>query len=145
MFKIEFKELSNLENLKNYQIGENPAISSEYPANIAMLSDWVTEHYFETVVVRNFLNLLILLSINESKDFNEIYTSFIIIFMGFWERLFNRNFGDITKTSERERIGIILCHLITILIMILSLHKRFNSKLKTFMIVVITSYTITQF
>ncbi len=110
-----------------------------------MLSDWVSEHYFETVVVRNFVNLIILLTINESKDFNELYTSMIIIFMGFWERLFNRNFGDITKTNEKERIGIILCHLITILIMILSLHKRFSSKLKTFLIIVITSYTITQF
>ena len=110
-----------------------------------MLSDWVTKHYFETVIVRNCVNLIVLLTINESKDFNEIYTSMIMIFMGFWERLFNRNFGDITKTNERERIGIILCHLITILIMILSLNRRFNSKLKTFMIVVITSYTITQF
>ncbi len=110
-----------------------------------MLSEWISEHYFETVVVRNFVNLIVLLTINESKDFNEIYTSMIMIFMGFWERLFNRNFGDITKTNERERIGIILCHLLTILTMILSVYRRFNSKIKTFMIVVITSYVITQF
>ena len=110
-----------------------------------MLSDWVSEHYFETTVVRNFVNLIVVLTINESKDFNELYTSLIIIFMGVLERGFNRNFGDITKTNEKERIGIILCNLLTILIMILSLYKRFNSKFKTFLIIVITSYIITQF
>jgi hypothetical protein len=113
-----------------------------------IISEWIMKNYVNITIIRNLLNLLLFLNINESKQFNIIMASLFMIFMGLLERIFTKIFisnQNLNFLNEDERVTMIVVHLITILIIIFSLNRRFKSIFKTLGLIIFITYIINKF